>query len=69
VSRAEIQRAYRQRLRNGAVAARVDIGEDVLTAMAYRGWTKADREIPDADMRRHIARALSEWARETCPFV
>jgi hypothetical protein len=69
MSPADRSRAYRQRLKHGAMAARVDVGEEVFTAMQYRGWTKGDREIPDAEMRRYLARALSEWARSTCPFV
>lgn len=69
MSAADRQRAYRQRLRNGAMAARVDVGGDVLSAMAYRGWTSANREIPEAELRRLLTRALEEWARSTCPFV
>ena len=63
------QRAYRQRLRNGAMAARVDVSEDVLAAMQYRGWVKVNCEISDAAMRRYLARALEEWARSTSPFL
>ena len=69
MSAADRQRAYRQRLKREVMAARVDIGGDVLTALSYRGWTKDNRKIADAELRRLLTRALEEWARSTCPFV
>lgn len=68
-SAADRQRAMRRRDRQRQVPHRIDVGEDVFSALVYVGWLPADQVDDPEAVRAALTRMASAWAKSANPFL
>jgi hypothetical protein len=68
-SAADRQRALRRRDKQRVVPHRIDVGEDVFSALEHVGFLSPDQVDDPEAVRAALTRMASAWAKSANPFL